>query len=173
MFSLSPNVFSPQFLKDLMLCVFNILWNRALAGKDEWIEWISAPRPSPVILQDSDNSCASSSLGYSILGRCGTAYFSQIPDGADSHWLWHGALSPFEGGSGCILPVPESYRPGKMGECCVKKELGYILDPLDMKGLTVFTTVLLKQLLKSRSLKESCLECFRRRLGKHTMAPRC
>lgn len=109
-------------------------------------------------------------LGCSFVGWCGTAYFSQIFHGADSHRLWHGALSPFKGGSGCFLPVPKDSGPRKMGKCWVKK-LGYISRPLDMKGLSIFTTLSLKQLLKPRGLKEGCLECFRWRLSNHVMAP--
>lgn len=41
---------------------------------------------------------------------------------------------------------------GKWVSVGLKKKLHYILGPLDMKGLSIFTTLSLKQLLKSKGL---------------------
>lgn len=41
---------------------------------------------------------------------------------------------------------------GKWVSVGLKKKLRYILGPLDMKGLSIFTTLSLKQLLKSKGL---------------------
>lgn len=139
-----------------MLCVCTILWNRAVLGQTGESSGFELLGLCPRFCKRVIVAALLIVPGCSLIGRRGTAHFSQIPDGVDSHWLRYGALSPFKGGSGCVLPVPEGSGPRKMGKCWIKKKLGYIFGPLDRKGLiSIFTTLSSKQWLKSRAYKKA------------------
>lgn len=68
-----------------MLCVCTILWNRAVTGqtgKENGFELLGL---HPGFCKRVIVAVLLTVPGCSFIGRCGTAHFSQISDGADSH----------------------------------------------------------------------------------------
>lgn len=96
------------------------------------------------------------SISGCFVGRCWTAHFSQILDGADSRWTmtWYTITLPRWRAVSCLSQ--KVLGQGKWVSIEFKKKcISYILGPLDMKCISIFTVLSLKQLLKFHRLKRA------------------